>query len=411
MKIASIGLLTRTYMIALALVALLSTAAYFTMHQLTLTQNNSAKIINVSGRQRMLSQKAALYSIKLTAGKNTASQQKYRRELTNVLLLMEKSHDSLIHSNSELNMLKNPSTSISKIYFDQPVQLNAQVENYQREIVSLMSSNSRELNTDNIHLKRIQSMAPKLLASLNLAVKQYQLESESNVDRLHKVENGVLTLTLIVLLLEALFIYRPMAKRIKRETGQLKQANLRLKQLSSIDGLTQIANRRIFDEFIERQWRHSLREGNPLSLVMIDIDFFKEYNDHYGHQIGDDCLKKVAKALQKTINRPGDIVARYGGEEFVVLLSDTDINGALQVAETLKQRVEELTIIHTKSKISDFLTISLGVASILPSRKSETDNLINAADAALYKAKKLGRNRIAVSGFDDVALNEINIST
>jgi len=174
----------------------------------------------------------------------------------------------------------------------------------------------------------------------------------------------------------------------------LEDTNLMLESLSFLDDLTAIPNRRRFSEFINSEWRRSARGGTPIALVMIDIDFFKLFNDNYGHRSGDEVLQKVASALQKSLKRPGDFVARYGGEEFVVVLPDTDVNGAMVIAEAMRWEIEELGIPHGFSAVSDRLTISLGVAGTVAERDSSPRTLIEAADAALYRAKQSGRNRV-----------------
>jgi two-component system, chemotaxis family, response regulator WspR len=180
-------------------------------------------------------------------------------------------------------------------------------------------------------------------------------------------------------------------------TRLLDAAYQRLQRVSFLDGLTEIANRRRFDEFIDLEWRRALRSPSPLSLIMIDIDFFKAFNDTYGHQRGDDCLKHVATALNVSLNRPGDLTARYGGEEFAVVLSGANRLGAGAVAETLRAKVEALAIPHAGSRVSDRITISLGVGTTIPTREARPATLIAAADRALYQAKAAGRNRVKVA--------------
>ncbi|NEQ81591.1 MAG: PleD family two-component system response regulator [Moorea sp. SIO2I5] len=175
---------------------------------------------------------------------------------------------------------------------------------------------------------------------------------------------------------------------------QLKIANKELARLATIDGLTQVANRRAFDEYFNNEWSRLAREEKPLSLVLCDIDFFKLYNDTYGHQSGDECLKQVAQILDQAAKRPADLVARYGGEEFVVMLPSTDIQGAIQVAETIETKLCKQAIVHAASPVSDIVTVSLGSASTIPSGKSSPDNLFSEADKALYQAKLAGRNRL-----------------
>jgi diguanylate cyclase (GGDEF)-like protein len=176
---------------------------------------------------------------------------------------------------------------------------------------------------------------------------------------------------------------------------QLKRQQDLLRAQSCVDGLTCIANRRRFDEVLVTEWGRSVREQTPLSLIMMDIDFFKQYNDHYGHLGGDDCLKKVAQTLCQTLKRCTDFVARYGGEEFVCLLTNTDFDGGKTAAEKLRKSVEDLAIPHEFSQAAKVVTISLGFATIDQSSGNMPKKLIETADKALYEAKQSGRNRTA----------------
>lgn len=174
---------------------------------------------------------------------------------------------------------------------------------------------------------------------------------------------------------------------------QLEVANQELKRLATLDGLTQLANRRRFDEYLEQEWRRLAREHQPLSLILGDVDFFKLYNDTYGHQAGDEALKQVAAVLRRTAKRPADLVARYGGEEFAVVLPNTNKHGALYIAECIHKAVKVLRLVHAGSSVSPYVTISLGVASVIPRLNSSAAALLAAADTALYQAKAAGRNR------------------
>ncbi len=178
---------------------------------------------------------------------------------------------------------------------------------------------------------------------------------------------------------------------------ELEAKNIELERLSSQDGLTGIANRRIFDEFSQKEWGRAARDNSQLSLVMIDIDHFKTYNDNYGHQGGDDCLRQVAQKLASTVNRPSDLVARYGGEEFVVVMPGTDLEGAKSIAEALCEGVSSLGLAHAHSSTADHVTISLGVASMSPTVDGKPEDLVVKADGALYLAKESGRNRFMVA--------------
>ena len=179
----------------------------------------------------------------------------------------------------------------------------------------------------------------------------------------------------------------------KKNELDLQQTNLKLELLSNIDGLTQIANRRRFNDYFLIEWQHHQREQKPLALLLIDIDYFKLYNDAYGHQSGDACLIQVAQAIAKVPQRVVDLVARYGGEEFGVILPNTNIEGALLVAESIQEAIANLAIPHQSSLVSDRLTLSVGVASLIPTTEESIEILIAHADEALYAAKKRGRNR------------------
>jgi diguanylate cyclase (GGDEF)-like protein len=177
---------------------------------------------------------------------------------------------------------------------------------------------------------------------------------------------------------------------------KLRELAVELESQTLVDGLTGIANRRRFDLHLEDEFRRAKRAASPLSLVMIDVDFFKDYNDNYGHQRGDECLARIATTLDDTLHRPRDLVARYGGEEFTVILPDTGSDGALQVAETMRAKIEALALEHARSGVARYVTISLGVSTLTPGHPSKMSTLLHAADRALYQAKRSGRNCVMV---------------
>lgn len=178
---------------------------------------------------------------------------------------------------------------------------------------------------------------------------------------------------------------------------ELSRSNHELQRLSSLDGLTGLANRRLFDDTLEREWQRTARSETPLSLIFADIDFFKRYNDHYDHQAGDDCLKRVSHALGSIVHRPADLVCRYGGEEFVMILPDTTAEGALAVADKMLHSVAALHIEHQNSDAADHVTLSIGVATASPTAGARPEDLIETADQMLYRAKARGRNCIEVA--------------
>ena len=181
-------------------------------------------------------------------------------------------------------------------------------------------------------------------------------------------------------------------------TAKLAAANHQLRKLSSLDGLTGVPNRRFFDETLEREWRRALRTESPLSLIMIDIDEFKKFNDHLGHLAGDDCLRRVARLLEASLQRASDLMARFGGEEFVALLPNSDHSGALALAEDIRQKIQDLAIEHPASTVEPVVTVSLGVASCSPQRGQDPASLVLSADRALYQAKQNGRNQVRSPG-------------
>jgi len=188
-----------------------------------------------------------------------------------------------------------------------------------------------------------------------------------------------------------------MQQQLEQMNNELARSNRELQRLSSMDGLTSLANRRQFDEKMNTEWQRAIRSGLPLSLIFADIDFFKRYNDHYGHQAGDDCLQRVAAALQETIHRPADLVSRYGGEEFVMILPETTDEGALAVAEKVLAAVAALNIPHANSEAADHVSLSIGVATLCPKEGAQPQELIETADKMLYRAKERGRNCIEVA--------------
>lgn len=192
-------------------------------------------------------------------------------------------------------------------------------------------------------------------------------------------------------------------KTLEQENKKLKEENNKLKQQCALDSLTKIPNRRCFDQRLEAEWRRAKRKSESITMIMIDIDFFKRYNDAYGHQEGDECLRKVARTLSSALRRSGDFIARYGGEEFAVLLPNTDENGATKVARKLCAKIENLAITHTDS-VFGIVTVSLGIASVVPGQNcTEFAQLLSWADQALYDAKATGRNCFRVSVKEKIA--------
>ncbi|QPK64649.1 diguanylate cyclase [Methylomonas sp. LL1] len=186
--------------------------------------------------------------------------------------------------------------------------------------------------------------------------------------------------------------YLPVVKARIRNHIRLKQMADRLEAMAWIDGLTDVPNRRRFDQMLEIEWKRAQRSHFPLAMIMVDVDYFKAYNDCYGHGAGDTCLKQVAALLSAMVSRPCDLVARYGGEEFVILMPETDIDGARRVAEQLRLRIESEQMSHAGSGVSCWVTISVGYAAMTPGQDQMPSALLDEADRMLYRAKNSGRN-------------------
>ena len=191
----------------------------------------------------------------------------------------------------------------------------------------------------------------------------------------------------------------------------LEKANRELHRLSVLDDLTQVANRRRFDETLNEEWHRLSRDRAPLSLIFCDIDCFKLYNDTYGHQAGDDCLRAVADTINANCQRPGDFVGRYGGEEFIVILPNTEGEGAAHLAEDIRESIERMKIPHARSQVSPYVTLSLGVSSVFPSADIIPESLIGVADKALYDAKNQGRNRTVLKVADVEGMTYLKFGT
>jgi len=196
------------------------------------------------------------------------------------------------------------------------------------------------------------------------------------------------------------FAYKMVKEKVIQQyrlQTKLNKSNTKLKAFSYQDSLTHIANRRLFDAVLKREWAAARRHKSSLSLLMIDIDHFKEYNDGYGHQAGDYCLSRIADCLNTVVKRNTDLVARYGGEEFVILLPQTEMEQALKIANACHQAVQKMHIPHDYADVADIVTVSIGVASVYPDRKIKLEALVEIADAAMYHAKHEGRNRVKVA--------------
>lgn len=187
-------------------------------------------------------------------------------------------------------------------------------------------------------------------------------------------------------------------EKVRLRTADLEAANRLLETLSATDGLTGLANRRRFDGYWTQEWQRALRQALPLAVIMVDVDHFKAYNDHYGHQQGDECLRQVGAILRATVRRSGELAARYGGEEFVVVMPGASVAQAMETAEAIRLAIQSAGMPHASSPSGHVVTVSLGVAAGTPTPTDHRDRLLREADLALYEAKHQGRNRVALHG-------------
>ena len=218
-------------------------------------------------------------------------------------------------------------------------------------------------------------------------------------DRIHLVMGLMMVIFGLAMLATSAQVHRLFrdSEKLRRELFTSSEVALALEYLVRLDSLTGIPNRRLFEEELSKEWARAKRDDAPLSLIMVDIDHFKEYNDHYGHPAGDLCLVDVAQAMHHALSRPGDVVARIGGEEFAFLLPQTDLSGALSVAEQIRERILALNLPHEASPVASHVTLSFGVSSSELASVASPGELIRTSDIALYEAKRCGRNQIVAA--------------
>jgi len=386
--------LTFRYLIGLSAVAMLVIASQvLVQHHLDL-QATDSRTINVAGRQRMLSQRVGQLALGVQHADDLGARRRLLNELSQSADLWRRSHRGLQEGDPELGVEGDNSPAVTRL-FDaiepdfRAIDSAVQIIQEHAEVRGSTDAGGEPFVAD------VLEHGDAFLRAMDEIVFTYDAEAAARVAKLRQVELGLMAVALFMLLLVALFIFRPAARRIRLTFDRLVKARTEYEQLSRLDGLTGIANRRHFDEVFDREFKRSLRDGKPLSVILVDVDHFKEFNDELGHQRGDDCIRQMAAALELTARRPADLVARYGGDEFVAVLPDTDLEGAQKVAELMQSSVRGLGIKRPKPSPHSIITISLGVASTIPERSAGgPTELLGAADDALLRAKEEEQDRI-----------------
>jgi len=370
--------LTLAYCFALGLIAFLTIASHVTLNRVLATHDGSAAVVNLSGRQRMLSQRIASLAGQIRLGVPDA-----RADLLHAADLFETAHHQLLAETTG-NAAGRSAEAFRAAYFGGDNPLDSEVSAYLRLARKIAAEPAASPAIDG-DLKALFAKArTTLLSRLDHVVQLHQEDSEAQLSRLQQLQRVTMFVVLAALAVEALLIFRPMVHRITRNARELRH-------LATTDPLTNTLNRREFFERGEIEVLRARRSGKPPAILMIDVDHFKRINDQFGHAGGDAALRALADGLRGSL-RPGDLLGRMGGEEFAILLPHMSREGGTRLAERLRMAACGLSIVHDGRPVS--FTISIGVVG---DKQAGLSALLEEADAALYQAKQAGRNQVGVS--------------
>lgn len=381
--------LTLTYLAALALIGLIVLAGNLVATAYLDRQEDDARTINLAGRQRMLYLTISQEAMLAAKGEEVAQRRQACHRLRRALAEWDRVHQGLLKGDSALGLTAMTSPRTRR-FLEHLEESRLAILNAAQDLIA----SSDDCQAGQRLLPGIIANGEKYLPLMDQLVFAFDQESRARVDDLRRTEMTLDGLTVLGLLLVGLFIFRPMVARIGRNLTELTAAAEAFQDLSLTDGLTGLANRRAMDQHLAREWRRAAREGHCLSLVMLDVDRFKQYNDDHGHLQGDEALRAVARVMAQAARRPGDLAVRYGGEELALVLPGADLKAATGLAEQVRRQVRELGLAHPSSGVAPVLTVSLGVASLGPHGPADWGGLLRAADAALYRAKQTGRDRV-----------------
>lgn len=371
---------TLTYLIALLIIAAISLCADSVNQKIIARQENTALMVNVAGRQRMLSQRITRIADEVADG--SADQTAGQAEIVALAQRMEAAQQKLVSGDPGRGMLPATSPALRAIYFGDPVHLEQQVNTFLGHARSFAAQPAPTMKAPDLLALRRAVTAP-LLDGLDAAVSEYQTASEQDIRHLRNLMSTLTGLMLAVLLLEALLIYRPLFNRLSETISLLVKA-------STTDFLTGALNRRAFLAAAERGLSRARRNHQPLCLLMADIDHFKRINDTYGHPIGDKMIRHFASCAAGSL-RSTDCVGRVGGEEFAVILPGTTLHGGMLVAERIRERFASTTGATARGEQPVTATVSIG---LICASGGSLEELLVQADQLLYEAKNLGRNRV-----------------
>jgi len=373
---------TISYVAALGVLAFLVVCTHFLTDAIIAEEGDTARIVNIAGRQRMLSQRAALLALELSRMTDAARLAPLEGKFANTLNEMEFAHHTLRNEAVDIGSRANKKRALTEVYRNGPEQLEARIKDFLTQGRSFLQVPAGQRAEAPELARMLEAAHQSLLMAFEKAVTNIQAESEHDIVHLRKNMGLMLGVVLATLVAEALFIFRPLFKR-------LKAAQAKLLEVAMSDPLTGSMNRRFLMESAKREMLRTRRTGQPLAVMMLDIDHFKTINDTWGHGTGDEAIVVLARTLSGAI-RGSDLLGRMGGDEFALLLPGADTNKALTVAKKLRDAVAAAEIKVGSSTLH--MTISLGVAELMATDESVT-TAFDRADQALYQAKQSGRNR------------------
>ena len=383
--------MARRYVAVLAVIGTLGLAGYGTMEMLIRGHQRHIVEVERDAAQYMAGVRMEALAWELVAAPGGSRRDSVREYLRETIGLLVALHEQGIHSvpPSELP------PDMRRLFFEAPVYLDGDFHEYFQGARTLVEVPDSVLTPQHPLLASL--FQPGGANPPDTIAARLVRETSEFLQTTRTVALVALLIATVGLIVLALFVFRPLVRLVRIETALLESANVRFEQLALQDPLTNLANRRAFDARLDDEWWRAIRERQPLTLLMIDIDYFKAFNDRYGHPAGDACLKRVGEVLRSGAARAADFAARYGGEEFTLLLPGSTGDGGAEIGAALREKVEGLAIRHETSSAAGVITVSIGVATTEPEQSSTPEELVARADDMLYQAKQQGRNQVVMT--------------